>query len=308
MNHSSGANVTVEVAKAPPEPPAAPDSRIRFAPPRSPSRRYSVAAVDRALDILEALAGRGPASLADLSAAAGCTRTAGFRLLRTLEARGFAIQDGARGAWRLGARCNGLGAAARAQGALAAAARPVLAALGSECGETVYLRVREGLEAETVALFRPDQSLRLYAEVGQRRPLHAGSARLLLACAPDAIRRQVLSLRLPRLTPSTRTEIDWIAADLQRIRARGFLLTADEVEMGAVSISAPVWDATGQAVAALVIGAPALRLRLPRARALVPAVLKAAAALSSKLGDAPRPAGSDPAALIDPTALPQPAD
>ena len=36
--------------------------------------------------------------------AARCTRTAGFRLLRTLQSRGFAIQDEARGVWRLGAR------------------------------------------------------------------------------------------------------------------------------------------------------------------------------------------------------------
>ena len=61
---------------------------------------------------------------------ARCTRTAGFRLLRTLEARGFAIQDEARGMWRLGARWGVLGRAAAEQGALAATAMPFLAALG----------------------------------------------------------------------------------------------------------------------------------------------------------------------------------
>ncbi|WP_158322864.1 helix-turn-helix domain-containing protein, partial [Acidisphaera rubrifaciens] len=67
-------------------------------------RAYNIAAVDRALDLLEALARIGPASLAAVAEEAGCTRTAGFRLLRTLQARGFAIQDRARGLWRLGAR------------------------------------------------------------------------------------------------------------------------------------------------------------------------------------------------------------
>jgi DNA-binding IclR family transcriptional regulator len=255
---------------------------------RGDSRRYSVAAVERALDLLEALAGIGPAPLADVARTAGCTRTAAFRLLRTLEARGFAIQDSARGAWRLGARWGGLGSAASAQGALAAAAGSAMAALGAACGETVYLRVRDGLEGETIALFRPEPSQRLYFEIGHRRLLHAGSGRLLLAYAPEPVRRQMLSLKLPRFTPSTRVEIDWIAADLRRIRTRGFLLTTDEVELGAVAIAAPVRDATGQVIAALVVAAPSLRLRLPRARALVPMIQAAAADLSAALGASER--------------------
>src|SRR5438045_1374134 len=94
----------------------------------TPARDYSIAAVCRALDLLEALSRIGPAPLAALAGEAKCTRTAGFRLLRTLEARGFAIQDEARGMWRLGARWGVLGRAAVEQGALAATAMPFLRA------------------------------------------------------------------------------------------------------------------------------------------------------------------------------------
>ncbi len=248
--------------------------------------RYSIAAVDRALDLLEALARIGPAPLAELAKVAGCTRTAGFRLLRTLEARGFAIQDQHRGAWRRGARWGALGNAACAQGALAAVARPFMAALGDACGETVYLRVRDGVEGDTIAVYRPDKTLRVYAEIGRRRPLHAGPRRLLLAYAPEPVRRQVLALRLPRFTAATRTDPDWISADLARVRARGWLLTSEEVEPGAVAVAAPVRDGTGGVVAVLFIGAPSLRLRLPRARALLPNLLQAARDLSAELGAA----------------------
>src|SRR3954454_4444157 len=115
-----------------------------------PARDYSIAAVGRALDLLEALSRIGPAPLAALADQARCTRTAGFRLLRTLEARGFAIQDEARGMWRLGARWGVLGRAAVEQGALAATAMPILASLGKATGENTYLRVRDGMESETV--------------------------------------------------------------------------------------------------------------------------------------------------------------
>ena len=109
-------------------------------PTAAAGRDYNIAAVGRALDLLEALSRIGPAPLAALADQARCTRTAGFRLLRTLEARGFAIQDEARGMWRLGARWGVLGRAAAEQGALEATAMPFLAALGKTCGENVYLQ------------------------------------------------------------------------------------------------------------------------------------------------------------------------
>jgi IclR family KDG regulon transcriptional repressor len=253
-------------------------------PGETHGRDDSIAAVGRALDLLEALARVGPAPLTLLAEAAGCTRAAAFRLLRTLQARGFALQDEARGVWRLGARWSVLGRAAAQQGALAATAMPFLAALGKTTGENAYLIVRDGLESETVAIYQADPSLRLYSEIGKRRTLHAGPSRLLLTHAPEAVQTQVLAQRLPRLTPATRTDAAWIAADLQRIRARGYLLTADEEEAGAVSITGPVRDASGHVVAALSITAASMRMRPPRPRALLPLVLDAAARLSQALG------------------------
>ena len=250
----------------------------------TPARDYSIAAVGRALDLLEALSRIGPAPLAALADSARCTRTAGFRLLRTLEARGFAIQDEARGMWRLGARWGVLGRAAVEQGALAATAMPFLAALGKTSGENVYLRIRDGLESETIAIYQADPGLRLYSEIGKRQPLHAGSSRLLLAHAPEAVQTQVLAQRLPRFTPATRTDSAWIAADLQRIRTRGYLLTTDEVVAGAATVAAPVRDASGQVVAVLSVSAPTMRMRPPRPRALLPVVMDAAVKLSRILG------------------------
>lgn len=262
-----------------------------------PTPDYSIAAVGRALDLLEALARTGPASLAIVAEAAGCTRTAGFRLLRTLQARGFAIQDEARGVWRLGARWTALGRAAEDQGALAAAAQPYLTELGQAVGENIYLLTRVGMQAETTGLFQVDPALRVYAKVGNRRLLHAGAARLLLAYAPEAVQTQLLAQRLPRFTPATRTDPAWIAADLQRIRGRGYLITADEVHPGAVSVSAPVRDAAGEVVAVLSITAPSMRMRPPRPRSLLPQVLEAAAKLSRALGGiaAETPGGADKA-------------
>jgi len=248
------------------------------------AREAGTTAVNRALSLLETLARTGPVPMAVLADAAGCGKTAALELLTTMQSRNFVIQDEARGVWQLGARWGVLGSAANEQGALAATAMPYLAALGNATGENVYLRVREGMECETVAIYQTDPGLRVYTEVGKKMPLHAGSGRLLLAHAPEAVQTQVLAQRLQHYTPSTRTDPSWIAADLHRIRQRGFLITDSEVVAGTVSVCAPVRDASGQVVAALLIGSPSLRMRPPRPRALMPIVVEAARKLSHALG------------------------
>ena len=279
---------TKSANRTPAEKPAA-DAGLGNPFPESTGRDYSVAAVDRTLDLLEALSRLGPASLAALADSVGCTRTAAFRLLRTLQARGFTIQDEARGLWRLGARWNALSRAASEQGALAATAMPFLGALGKATGENVYLRVRDGMESETVAIYQTDPAIRMYSEVGKRGALHAGPSRLLLAFAPESVQTQLLAQRLNRFTPATRIDPTWIAADLQRIRTRGYLITSDEVNAGAVGISAAVRDATGSVIAVLHISTPSMRMRPPRPRAVLPQVMDAALRLSEALGAAGKP-------------------
>ena len=259
-------------------PPSRPPPRATTASPRSAARSICWKRCPRI----------GPAPLAALAESARCTRTAGFRLLRTLEARGFAIQDEARGMWRLGARWGVLGRAAAEQGALAATAMPFLAALGKASGENVYLRVRDGLESETDRDL-PDRSRPAALQRGRQAPARCmpGSSRLLLAHAPEAVQTQVLAQRLPRFTPATRTDAAWIAADLQRIRTRGYLLTTDEVVAGAATrrrTGARRLRPGGGGAARS--ARPSMRMRPPRPRALLPLVLDAAMKLSQMLGDA----------------------
>jgi IclR family KDG regulon transcriptional repressor len=244
----------------------------------------AMAAAERMLDLLDALSRLGPVSQTVLERETRCNSATASRLLGALKARGFAVDGQADGAWQLGPRWDVLKRAAHSQGALAAASMPFLAALGKATGENIYLRVRDGLEAETIAVYQTDPTLRVYTETGKRGPLHAGPSRLLLAHAPESVQTQVLSQRLQRFTPATRTDPTWIAADLQRLRMRGYMITADEVNAGAASVSVPVRDASGQVIAVLILSAPSMRLRPPRPRQLLPLVMDAAAQLTRALG------------------------
>ncbi len=245
---------------------------------------YGIAAIDRAFDLVAALMRLGPASLSQLAQETGCTRATAFRILHTLQARGLVLQDRQRGPWRLGAGWQAPARSAQAQQALAHAAAPEMARLAATLHETVYLLIRDGQECEVVAIQRGDPNVRVYFTVGQRAPLHAGPGRLLLAYAPEGVQRSALATRLPRLTPATRTDPVWIAADLPRVRTRGWLITMEEIYEGAVSVSTAVRDLSGAVVAVLSIAAPLTRMRAPRPHTLLTPLIAAAEALGPMLG------------------------
>jgi DNA-binding IclR family transcriptional regulator len=247
-------------------------------------RDYTIAAVDLALDLLEALRRHGPASLAELAAAAGCTRPAAFRLLHTLAARGYAVQEEARGPWRLGARLPALGAAAETQGALKATVAPRLREAARELGENLHLLLRVGSEADVAAVIPAAERLRRYAEQGTRLPLHAGPCRLLLAAAPASLQARVMALPLARIGPATRTSRQWLLAELGRLASRDGLVTAEELFEDAIEIAVPLRDAGGRALAVVAVLSPAFRARPARRRALLSSLQAAVAPLERLLG------------------------
>jgi IclR family transcriptional regulator, KDG regulon repressor len=248
---------------------------------------YGIAAVERTFDVVAAIMRLGPSTLASIAAEADCNRATTFRILHTLQSRGLATQDGPRGLWRLGTAWLTVARTTRQQHAMERAAAPFMTALARACRETMYLSVRDGQESEMIAVHPGDKQIRVYAKPGDRSPLHAGSGRLLLAYAPAPIQSAVLTSRLSRLTPSVRIDAPWIAADLQRIRNRGWLITHDEIEEGAVTISTPVRDNAGNVIAALTIASPSIRMRPPRPHTLLATLLDTAMALGAVIGKLP---------------------
>ena len=251
--------------------------------------RYSVAAVDRALDLIEALREIGPASLAELAAACGCTRPAAFRLLRTLRARGYAIQDGARGIWRIGARFDALAHAGEQQLALVALAQPLLREAAAQIEEHLLLLRRVGPDAEVSALFPGPAGLRRFVEPGIRLPLHAGPCRLLLAHAPAAVQARILAAPLARPARHSRVDRAWLLAELARLRARtaahAGVMEDEELVDGAGSVAVAVFGpgagSERRVVALLCVISASFRLRGPRRREIA-AVLRATAAQLGK--------------------------
>lgn len=188
--------------------------------------------VERALDLLEALDAAGRAmSVSELAAAIGLPAGTIHRLLRTLVDRGYAHQLPDR-RYSIGSRIARMGASSNAF--LGARARPVLADLARELGETANLAVLSSDSAEYISQVAGRHPMRMFTEVGHRVPLHStGVGKALLSHLPeDSVRKLLHRNGMPRYTPTTIVSVERMLAELELIRERGYAVDDAEMELG----------------------------------------------------------------------------
>src|SRR5436190_6660796 len=125
-----------------------------------------VAAVERALAVLDAVADAEDVGTNELARQTGINASTVSRLLATLVARGLVRHVEETGRYRLGPRLVELGSAALAGFDLRELARPELIALAAETGETTTLSVSGEPDAITIDFVQSASSVQSVARVG----------------------------------------------------------------------------------------------------------------------------------------------
>lgn len=230
-------------------------------PEARPRTDYTVNVLDRALTLLEALAEHPNDGVTQIAKRTGNTKSLAFRLLHTLERRGYVRKDPVTRGYALGLKALLLGEQAQLQTDLTKLAAPHLDALVATTHENIYLTVRDGMRGVCIAARQSPQPLRLYAEVGRSVPLHVGGGpKLLLAFAPEDVRARVIAGTLKAFTSASDVEPDALARSLEKIRKAGLNESRGDLDAGAFSFAAPVRDRAGDVIAALSIAGPFARL------------------------------------------------
>lgn len=217
-----------------------------------------IQSVDTAITVLMTVAQKPDIRLSDIARSLDETKPRILRMLRTLEHRGL-VRKVPTGGYRLGNTVIVLSTAAATQIDLVRIASPVLENVGQKVNETVQLRIIDNTEALCIAKFEPSRDLRAQALIGRRRPLHAGSSKVLLAFLPPQIQSQIIPSKLDSLTPRTITDHTKLFGELQEIRKAGYCISRGEVSSQLISVAVPVLAFDGSIIAALNIAAPAFR-------------------------------------------------
>ena len=252
-------------------------------------RRDRVQSLDRALDVLETLAGGQELGVSEVAARTGLVVSTVHRLLGGLAARGYVAQSRASGRYALGYKVVELagGLEARTAG-LRSTARQHLEALQRTTGETVNLVVLDSDRVVYVDQVEGSHSVRMFTALGSSVPAHTtGSGKAMLAHQPpDVVARLYPVTRQPfeQLTQRTLTTAEALRDDFVRVRRRGYALDSEEHEQGVTCVATAVFGADGAACAAISVSGPTARIVRADARELGELLRRHARVISGALG------------------------
>ena len=246
-----------------------------------PAASGGVQSLERAFDLLERMADAGgEVGLSELSATSGLPLPTIHRLMRTLVSCGYVRQQPNR-RYALGPRLIRLGeSAARLLGTWA---RPYLARLVEETGETANMALLDGDEVVYVAQVPSRHSMRMFTEVGRRvLPHSTGVGKALLSHTPDEQVRALLARTgMPAATEKTITTPEGFLDALAQVRESGYATDDNEQEIGVRCIAVSVPDSP--TAAAISISGPAGRVTDTATDKFVPLLHEVAADLAQAL-------------------------
>jgi DNA-binding IclR family transcriptional regulator len=235
--------------------------------------KYSVPALEKALDVLEYLS-EAAVPIAQAQLARALNRQAGeiFRMLACLESRGYLRREPVTGGYSLTLKLFELSRTHSPYEVLLKVAQPLMQSLAEELRESCHLSVMHHGRVLVLAQAESPKPFRLSVEVGSMHaPMRTTSGRVLLASMEESARDEVLAREddWKQEKPAARATF---LKRLSSIRSRGYERAEGDRFVGALDIGVPVGAMQPSIKAALTIatlkekGGPSLEGMLPSLR------------------------------------------
>jgi IclR family transcriptional regulator, pca regulon regulatory protein len=199
---------------------------------------------------------------ADVSVKTGLSRAAARRCLLTLHKLGYAHYDGK--LFTLAPRVLRLGYAYLLSASLPQLFQPFLEHLSEQNHASCSAAILEGDEIVYVARAATKRIMSMGLCVGTRLPAYCTSMgrTLLASLEPEEAMTRLARMERRRLTPWTCTGLDQLRTILDEVRQTGYCVVSQELEVGLISISVPVFNNVGDTVAAVNIASASSRMNV----------------------------------------------
>ena len=249
---------------------------------------YLIQAVSHALDPLEQFHDEvDELGVTELSKRLKLHKNNVFRLLATLESRGYIEQNKVTENYRLGLKTLELGQTFIKQMGLLRQSKPVLEEMVRISNETTYVAVLKDFHIIYLDCIETSKTVRVVPRVGSRLPAYCTAAgKVQIAyMSSEEIDHYLPSRDLQKFTANTITDREELKNQLTQIMEQGYAIDNEELDEGVKCVSAPIRDYTRRIIGAVSISGPSMRFSDDRInRELIPLAVRAAEEISSKLG------------------------
>jgi IclR family transcriptional regulator, KDG regulon repressor len=227
------------------------------------NQNYTIVAVERALRVLLKLANESqPVGITDLSQSLGLSKVAIFRIMNTLMASNFVIQDRETSLYELGPSVLRLAESFQIRNTLLTLAQPCLEELAEKTKEVANLGIiHEGkVFVLKSVLGRPRSRFTLH--LGPVADIHSSSiGKAILADKSHKVITDILGDQpLQKYTSNTKTNIKEFINDLDSSKESGVYIDDEETEEGLMCVGAPVRDWNNNIIAAISVSGLKSRL------------------------------------------------
>ena len=240
----------------------------------------------KGLDVLECVAAsKDPISAISVAERTGISRPTAYRLLITLEEKGYVIRDSS-STFKIGSSIMKLCKNELDKHELTEIARPSLQKLCEAIGETSILSILSGTDVINIARFESPKTIKIESKVGSITPAYCtATGKAILAFLEPFKRNDLISkMEFIRRTGNTITSALELQTHLKQVKTQGYAIDDHEYDDEMKCISAPVFDMNGKVIAALGFSGVAFRVEKLHQEEIIRQVVDAANEVSIKLG------------------------
>ncbi|PCC28789.1 IclR family transcriptional regulator [Glutamicibacter sp. BW80] len=256
------------------------EARARSTVSEQAASSTSVQSLARGLQVISSFDAEHPSmTLSEVAVRTSLSRATARRFLLTLQDLGYVRSDGKH--FELTSKVLQLGYSYLSSATLPQLIEPVLEELSATVHESASASVLDGTEIVYIARVHTRSIMRVGISVGTRFPaVNTSMGRVLLAYQPEAVRESVLAAGVHATTGLGIDSADQLRVELERIRAQGFAVVDQELEIGLRSVAVPVFNSETSVAAAMNVSMsvhPNSALSAEQAaEAVLPELLKAA--------------------------------
>jgi len=253
---------------------------------KSADKYFFIRSFAKGMNVLELLSDNEALTVTQVAKMMDINRAGSHRFLSTLKELGYADKDDS-SRYYLTSKVIELGMKVLDRFEIRKIARPFLQELSAKFNETINLGYFNSEEVLTIDKIDSTEILRMDAGIGGGEPAYCTSlGKAILAFLPDMQLAEYLqTIELIPFTPNTVISKGKLKEELMHIKENGCSIDDEELSVGLRCVGAPLFNHSGQALYAISISGPSIRMGSKRIEEMQRELKKICQSLSGKMGN-----------------------